>query len=353
MVGAVGALLRIECCERVQLMATCARALVSSCHSCTLHLGTPQQPWLIGDNRFVTLAPYNTRYEALPGHMQRAGIPIGQASKWDQPLAIGSRDRVTGRGHLPGHVYGALDRSGSGSGNMDRSGSGNLVPPGSPLGRTSSGSSAASLGNERTSGGGAAGGGAAAAAGGGSGSGGGAAGSGGAHTAPAMLMAAEDFLPFVVPFRGTPGLLAGGAATPASSQWGPGAHKAAHGALPPFPFTLPPEFDGALQRKYAVVMDLRSRIKASVLDEGRRTQLQGVIQAYFREWLHNSAAIRQVGGHDWQPDSSACYRAACIQFGYAAANFHGTRASQVCCILHQHQMRKQNTCCMTSFCTLR
>lgn len=94
--------------------------------------------------------------------------------------------------------------------------------------------------------------------------------------------------------RGTAGPLAGGAASGASSQWTPGAHRAPHGPLPALPYPLPTEYDKALQSKYAVVTDLRARIKGSVLEEGRRQQLQGVIQAYFREWLHSSGAIRQV-----------------------------------------------------------
>ncbi|GFH22557.1 C-CAP/cofactor C-like domain-containing protein, partial [Haematococcus lacustris] len=45
------------------LTAAAARVLVSSCHDCTLHLATPRPPLLVGDCRFVKLAPFNTRYE--------------------------------------------------------------------------------------------------------------------------------------------------------------------------------------------------------------------------------------------------------------------------------------------------
>jgi TBCC domain-containing protein 1 len=94
--------------------------------------------------------------------------------------------------------------------------------------------------------------------------------------------------------RGTSGPLAGGAAHNASTQWLPGIHKQQAGPLPPLPFALPDAFDAALQQQYAVVTELRSRIRGSGLDEGRRNQLQGCIQSFFREWLHSSGAIRQV-----------------------------------------------------------
>lgn len=94
--------------------------------------------------------------------------------------------------------------------------------------------------------------------------------------------------------RGAAGPLAGGAAHSASTQWLPGIHKQQAGPLPPLPFPLPDAFDAALQHQYSVVTDLRGRIRGSGLDEGRRNQLQVVIQSYFREWLHSSGAIRQV-----------------------------------------------------------
>jgi hypothetical protein len=48
---------------RWQVIAAAARVVVSNCHDCVLHLGTPRPPMLTGDCRFVRLAPFNTRYE--------------------------------------------------------------------------------------------------------------------------------------------------------------------------------------------------------------------------------------------------------------------------------------------------
>lgn len=43
------------------MIAATNRLLVSSCYDCTLNVGTPRPPTLIGDNRFLRLGPYNTR----------------------------------------------------------------------------------------------------------------------------------------------------------------------------------------------------------------------------------------------------------------------------------------------------
>lgn len=60
-VGAVGRLLRVDKCDRVQIIAATNRLLISNCHECTLAVGTPTPPLLVGDNRFLRLAPCNAR----------------------------------------------------------------------------------------------------------------------------------------------------------------------------------------------------------------------------------------------------------------------------------------------------
>lgn len=52
-VGAVGRMLKVERCERLQLIAGCARICISSCHESVFYLGVNQPPLLLGDNRFV------------------------------------------------------------------------------------------------------------------------------------------------------------------------------------------------------------------------------------------------------------------------------------------------------------
>ena len=52
-VGAVGKMLRVERCERLQLIAGCVRVCISSCHESVFYLGVNRPPLLLGDNRFV------------------------------------------------------------------------------------------------------------------------------------------------------------------------------------------------------------------------------------------------------------------------------------------------------------
>ncbi|KAF6253343.1 tubulin binding cofactor C-domain-containing protein [Scenedesmus sp. NREL 46B-D3] len=258
-IGAVGSLLRVDSCERLQLTAAAAQVLVVSCHSCCLHLGTPRQPALLGDCRFVKLAPYNTRYETLLEHMAAAGLTPNTPSLWDQPTVI------------PCGISSCSGATSSGGG------SGGGASPAQQLQRQRPGAATPSSPHTH-----------------GSSGGGSERRGGGLAQKPVLLMQPDEFLPLVVPFRGSAGPLAGGAAHPASTQWLPGIHKQQAGPLPPLPFPLPDAFDAALQQQCAVVSELRSRIRGSGLDEARRNTLQGCIQSFFREWLHSSGAIRQV-----------------------------------------------------------
>jgi len=94
--GAVGQIVRIERCEKLQLFVACRRAMISTCHDCTFHLAVNRPPCLIGDNRFIQLAPYCTHYEELPAHLNAAGVTTG-ANMWDHPITV-TRDM---RGHAP------------------------------------------------------------------------------------------------------------------------------------------------------------------------------------------------------------------------------------------------------------
>lgn len=52
-VGAVGRVLKVERCERVQLVAAAVRLYIGSCHDCVFYLGVNRPPLLLGDNRFL------------------------------------------------------------------------------------------------------------------------------------------------------------------------------------------------------------------------------------------------------------------------------------------------------------
>jgi len=49
----VGRLLRVERCERLQLVAAATRICIATCHDCVFYVGVNRPPLLIGDNRFL------------------------------------------------------------------------------------------------------------------------------------------------------------------------------------------------------------------------------------------------------------------------------------------------------------
>ena len=68
--GAVGQCVRVEYCERVQILAAARCVCVSNCHDSLFNLGVGTRPLLLGDNRNLQLAPYNTYYDQLEAHME-------------------------------------------------------------------------------------------------------------------------------------------------------------------------------------------------------------------------------------------------------------------------------------------
>ncbi len=104
-----------------------------------------------------------------------------------------------------------------------------------------------------------------------------AAGGAAAPKSPLAPLPPDDFCPFVVPFG------------------------AAEGALPPGrpattanPFALPEAYASATEAKVRRVGELQAAVREAALDEGRRRELQGAIQAHFREWLVASGNMRQI-----------------------------------------------------------
>lgn len=85
--GPVGQFLRIERCERLQLIVATKRITISTCHDCTFFLGVNRPPCLIGDSRFIQMAPYCTQYDALGGHMASVGV-VPSVNKWDQAITV-------------------------------------------------------------------------------------------------------------------------------------------------------------------------------------------------------------------------------------------------------------------------
>ena len=75
------------CPPAPQVIAASRCVTINTCHDCILYLAANQPPLLLGDNRFLQLAPYNSGYERLPAHMSLAGVQEAP-NHWDQPLAL-------------------------------------------------------------------------------------------------------------------------------------------------------------------------------------------------------------------------------------------------------------------------
>eukprot|EP00873_Tetraselmis_striata_P027424 jgi/Tetstr1/447688/TSEL_035046.t1 len=229
--GPVGQFLRIERCERLQLIVATKRITISTCHDCTFFLGVNRPPCLIGDSRFIQMAPYCTQYDALGGHMASVGV-VPSVNKWDQAITVahtnhsGSSTRL----HAPDSPKTAAAHTmfGNTDGMMIGRSSWTLLPP-------------------------------------------------------------NKLLPFVIPFKGAPGHLGGGGTGAPGSP-----PKAPTSAQAPGPFPLPPAYEQALSTKVQGVADLRQAVKSAVLEEQRKKELQAVIQAHFKEWLVNSGNMRQI-----------------------------------------------------------
>ena len=104
----------------------------------------------------------------------------------------------------------------------------------------------------------------------------------GAVAAPKPHLASlppEEFSPFVVPFAAADG------AAPAPAGRAPTTAN---------PFPLPPAYAAATEAKVRRVSELQAAVREAALDEGRRRELQGAIQAHFREWLVASGNMRQI-----------------------------------------------------------
>ena len=149
-IGAVARVLRLERCERVQLMTAAGRVLVHTCHDCTLYLGTGRPVYLLGDCRFLQLAPLATKYDLLAAHLRQAGIDP-RVNLWDRYVQL-VREERTAAPDSPNPTRAAL------------------------AGRRESGAEGGQIG-----------------------------------LAPASLLPPEKLAPFVIPFRGGPGKAAGGA----------------------------------------------------------------------------------------------------------------------------------------------
>lgn len=70
--------------------------------------------------------------------------------------------------------------------------------------------------------------------------------------------------------------------------------EGASGNFPISPFALPPAYAAAWQHKMQGAADVRAAVKAAELEEGKKKELMGAIQAHFKDWLQATGSMRQV-----------------------------------------------------------
>ncbi|CAM6097928.1 unnamed protein product [Calypogeia fissa] len=99
--GAVGKAVRVEHCERVQIIVPCARICIANCRECLFNLGVNQRPLVIGDNHNLQVAPYNTFYPKLEADLAKVGVD-STINRWDQLLSLGIVDPHDSISHSAG-----------------------------------------------------------------------------------------------------------------------------------------------------------------------------------------------------------------------------------------------------------
>jgi len=192
------------------------------------------------------------------GHVRDVGLRLDVPNRWDAPLVLGGGQNNSRR-------------------SMSSSGT-----PDSPR----AGSMSAAQAMAMASGGGS----------------GGSSSAGGRNTT-FMLLPPDEFLPFVVPFQGGAGVLAGGPAAPHATAWrqmapalsgkgGKAGDAAGAGALYLYP--LPPEYERALHKKLAMTSELRHKFRQASLPKERERELNDAIQGHFKEWLAANSMLRQI-----------------------------------------------------------
>ncbi|KAH7689457.1 TBCC domain-containing protein 1 [Dioscorea alata] len=99
--GAIGKAVRVEHCERVQVITAAKRICIANCRECIFFLGVNQQPLILGDNHKLQVAPYNTFYAQLEEHMSQTGV-VPTVNRWNEPLVLGMVDPHDSLSHPAG-----------------------------------------------------------------------------------------------------------------------------------------------------------------------------------------------------------------------------------------------------------
>jgi hypothetical protein len=346
--GAAGKAVRVERCERVQVVVAAQHVIINTCHDCIFYLAVNRPPVLLGDNRFVQLAPHNAGYDRLENHVSTAGVTC-QPNAWCNvtPLLPDQHQHTVAMKHhnaflAGGGSYGSsppLNSSTGGNHSLNsfqqvaaanaavggESASGASSPirlslsplkmpsPRSPSFAPFSGPSAAaatttlgitaatgasSLEQQQQP----------------------AATHHGAisHPPAATLLPPAKLLPLLVPFTGGKGPLCGGpvrhrsnpSSVNSASNQQPAAEEDLLGGLlggagtlgaeafGPTPFPLPTEYAASWEERMNGMTAVRSAYRQAGLDDVRKRDFIGAIQANFKEWLQAGSGMRMKEVYD-------------------------------------------------------
>ncbi|CAA6661591.1 unnamed protein product [Spirodela intermedia] len=99
--GAIGKAVRVEHCERVQVIAAGKRICIANCRECMFFLGVNQRPLILGDNHKLQVAPYNTYYSKLNEHLAQVCLDTA-INRWNEPVVLGMVDPHDSLSHPAG-----------------------------------------------------------------------------------------------------------------------------------------------------------------------------------------------------------------------------------------------------------
>ncbi|KAF9593827.1 hypothetical protein IFM89_025612 [Coptis chinensis] len=77
------------------------RICIANCQECVFFLGVNQQPFILGDNHKLQVAPYNTFYPQLEEHMSQVSVDA-TINRWNEPLVLGMVDPQDSLSHPTG-----------------------------------------------------------------------------------------------------------------------------------------------------------------------------------------------------------------------------------------------------------
>ena len=314
--GGVGRAVHISRCERIQVMAASRSLIIETCRDCIFYFGVNRPPIMLGDNRFIQMAPHNAGYEYLKQHMKDAGVQ-SEPNYWSEARILTHHHSLSpSLSSQLAHGFEAQTTEATVKGNsMDTQGAeGDSII-------NNNNRRIASLVNDankspfrkgRAS--------------------------YSAPPAPVTLLPPSKLVPITVPFRGGPGRLCGGPAMqgqvrtsnmhfnasetdnnhiimaktkdnleemeaivsdrvpgddPFSGIWSQGFDPGLD-AFNLSPFPLPSLYASAWKGRINGFVAFRNLYREAGLNDEQKRQFMSAVQSNFRDWLHSIGCMREV-----------------------------------------------------------